>query len=202
MLDTDQGWYQTIELEPGLTTHGCLYCGDPAWKNIQIFLPPSLKGMRILDLGCNAGIFCVRSALRGARECIGIDSNDWKEDTDYLRQARFVKEHFENYLGKQLPIRYIEGRMEEVLKRDLGKFDYCYAIASLYYTTDPEYVVQRISEISENVIVRLRDENRIRRFTELFEKFGYKMLASMQERWWEVLNIPTDDFYLYHYARK
>ena len=194
-------WYQTIEFEEGVISNGCKWCGDPAWQNIKKFLPSSLEGKRILDLGCNAGIFCVRSALMEAKECVGIDCNDWRKDSNYLEQAEFVKAFFEKKHNRKLNIRYIEGRMENILQEDNGIFDYCFAIASLYYTNKSEDVVKRISEICKNVIVRLRDKPRIEAFTQLFEKYGYKLVEVLQEKWWEKLNIQTDDFYLYHYAR-
>lgn len=199
--DVDKySWYQTIDFGKGIKSNGIAYCGDPAWENIRIYLPDSLVGKRILDLGCNAGIFCIRSILMGARECVGVDSNDWKKD-NYLEQAELVKKHFEEAYARPFNIRYIEGRMEEVLSQDLGKFDYCYAIASLYYTKDYESVVRRISEICRNVIVRLRDANRIEKFTALFEKCGYALCGSMREEWSKKLKTQADDFYLYHYAQ-
>ncbi len=193
-------WYQTIEFEPGLTSSGCAWCGDPAWENIKKFLPEDLTGKRILDLGCNAGIFCVRSALMGA-ECVGVESDEWKRETNYLAQAEFVRSYFENKCSKKLNIRYIRGRIEEVINQDLGHFDYCLAIASIYYVNDPGAIVKRLTEICDNIIMRLRDINHERLFTGLLKKYGFVEKNVMQEKWWEKLGCPTDDFYLYHYAR-
>jgi 2-polyprenyl-3-methyl-5-hydroxy-6-metoxy-1,4-benzoquinol methylase len=194
-------WYQTVDFNDGVKSKGIAYCGDPAWGNIKTFLPDNLNNKRVLDLGCNAGVFCIRSILMGASECIGIDSNDWKKD-DYLGQAKFVKEYFEKKHNKIFNINYIKGRMEDVLKQDLGKFDYCYAIASLYYSSEPEFVVKRLSEICSNAIVRLRDADRIERFTSLFVKYGFVLRSSVQEKWYEKLNTKTDDFYMYHYVNE
>ena len=110
----ENSWYQTIEFTLDVSSRGCKWCGDPAWQNIKKFLPSSLEGKRVLDLGCNAGIFCVRSALLGADECIGVDCNDWRKDANYLEQAEFVKEFFEKKHNRKMNIRYIEGRMEDV----------------------------------------------------------------------------------------
>ena len=92
--------------------------------------------------------------------------------------------------------------MGEILKtQDLGKFDYVLAIASIYYTENPKEIVESISKITNNVIVRLRDENRISRFTKLFKEAGYKEVKVLREKWWEKLNRKTDDFYLYLYSK-
>ena len=193
-------WYQTIQFKEGIKSVGCEWCGDPAWENIRKLLPDSLEGKRVLDLGSNAGIFCVRSALMGA-ECVGIESDEWKKDTDYLKQAEFVKDYFEKDKKRSLPIRYLEGRIEDIIEQDLGHFDYCYGIACLYYLKEPEKVMKRLTDISDNIIMRLRDINQIELFTGLAEKNGFFLKGCMREEWWTKLGRVTDDFYLYHYGR-
>ena len=197
-----RSWYQTIDFGDNIISKGCDWCGDPAWSNIVKFLPESLEGKRVLDLGCNAGLFCVRSALMGAKEVIGIDYTGWRPKWDFQEQQRFVKQFFEWKCGRSLPITYISGKMEEILKeQDLGYFDYVYGIASLYYTEDPKGTVEEISKINDRAIVRLRDANRIAQFTKLFKDFGYREEKVLREKWWEVLNRKTDDFYLYLFVK-
>ena len=198
----NQSWYQTIDFGDGIVAKGCAWCGEPAWTNILKFLPSSLEGMRVLDLGCNAGLFCVRSALLGAKEVVGIDWPGWRPKWDFQGQQVAVKGYFEQKHGRKLPITYISGKMGELLQTsDLGQFDYVFAIASIYYTATPNETVKAISEIGKNVIVRLRDENRIARFTGLFKAYGYKEVKVIHEKWWEKLGHKTDDFYLYLYSK-
>lgn len=197
-----RSWYQSIDFDVDLRSKGCEWCGDPAWSNIVKLLPESLEGMRILDLGCNAGLFCVRSALMGA-EAVGIDYTGWRENWDFEEQQVFVKEYFEKKYNRKLPITYISGRMEEVLKeQDLGYFDYVYGIASLYYTKDPDGTVEEISKITNKAIIRLREANRIKKFTGLFEQNGFIQKRVIREKWWEKLNRKTDDFYMYLYVKE
>ena len=199
---SSRSWYQSIQFEDDVRSTGCLWCGDPAWSNMVKFLPESLEGMRILDLGCNAGLFCVRSVLMGAKEAVGIDYVGWRPKWDFEEQQVFVKEYFEQKAGRNLPITYVSGKMEEILpKKDLGRFDYTYGIASLYYTEDPDGTVKAISEISDKAIIRLRDKNRISQFTKMFEKYGYKQEEVLREKWWEKLDRQTDDFYLYLFVK-
>lgn len=192
-------WYQTIDFGDGLKSNGCAWCGDPVWKNILEFLPENLEGKTVLDLGCNAGIFSVRSALMGAKEVTGVESNDWKDD--YLSQAELVKNVFQIKYKRVLPITYIKGRIEDVLERPHPVYDYCFAIACLYYTSDPDRVMKRISQICTNLIMRLRDESIIKRWTDLAENNGFKLQEYMRENWSQKLSAPADDFYLFHYAR-
>jgi len=199
---SSRSWYQSIKFEDDLISKGCEWCGDPAWSNMIKFLPKSLEGMRVLDLGCNAGLFCVRSALMGAKEVIGIDYTGWRENWDFEEQQVFVKQYFEKKHNRKLPITYISGKMEDVLEEvDLGRFDFVYGIASLYYTTDHEGIVRSISKVTDKALIRLRDGARIEAFTKLFEKYGYRREKELREKWWEVLNRKTDDFYMYLYVK-
>src|SRR5688572_8973119 len=43
------------------------------WPAFVRLLPPSLQGLRVLDLGCGFGDFARAARLHGAREVIGID---------------------------------------------------------------------------------------------------------------------------------
>lgn len=198
-----RSWYQTIDFGDGVVSKGCGWCGDPAWGNIAGFLPLDLEGMRVLDLGCNAGLFCVRSAIMGAKDVVGIDFTGWRPNWDFEEQQVFVQKYFEQKVGRALPITYLSGRMEEILPQDhLGKFDYVFGIASLYYTEDPDGTVEAISKITDKAIVRLRDTNRIERFTKLFAKYGYREEKVLREAWWERLGRQTDDFYLYLFVKE
>lgn len=197
-----RSWYQTIQFTEDIKSKGCDWCGDPAWSNIVKFLPPSLEGMRVLDLGCNAGLFCVNSAIMGAREVIGIDYTGWRPNQDWQEQQVFVKEFFEKKHNRKFNITYVSGRMEELLKeKDFGYFDYVYGIASLYYTSDPDGLVREVSKINDKAIIRLRDENRIEQLTGLFKKYGYKEEKVLREKWWEKLKKQTDDFYMYLFVK-
>ncbi len=74
-------WYQCINLDGIMTiTKGGkagkyfhAKAGEHTWNTISKFLPPSLENMRILDLGCNAGFYSVKSSLLGAKEVIGVE---------------------------------------------------------------------------------------------------------------------------------
>lgn len=202
---SSRSWYQTIQFEDDVRSKGCDWCGEPAWSNIIKFLPNSLEGKSVLDLGCNAGLFCIRAALKGAKEVIGIDYPGWRPNWDFGEQQVFLKDYFEQKSGKKLPIKFLSGRMEDFVKQfasENKKFNYVLGIASLYYTNDPDGTVEAISKITDKVIIRLRDGNRIARFTKLFKKFGFEEKEVLQEKWWEILNRPTDDFFMYLFEKQ
>lgn len=48
---------------------------DSQKKLETLLLPASLKGMKVLDIGCNEGFFCLEALRRGASRVVGIDSD-------------------------------------------------------------------------------------------------------------------------------
>jgi tRNA (mo5U34)-methyltransferase len=194
-------WYQTIHVDENFKIRGCRFCGDPAWPHIKQFLPDDLTGKRILDLGCNAGIYCIRAAFMGAN-CLGVDNDSWKKE-GYFEQALIVKDIFEKKYNRKLNVTYLKEDMEKIVHDPrIGDFDYCFGMASLYYAKDQDALVKGISAKCKNIVARIRDENRIDRLTKLFDKYGYVLKDFMREKMWELVGPPTDDFYMFHYAKK
>jgi tRNA (mo5U34)-methyltransferase len=84
-------WFHNLHLPDGTQTAPNHPLGDfPSfkWKNISGAIPKSLKGWRVLDIGCNAGFYSFELAKRGAH-VTGIDL-----DGHYLRQARWAARQF------------------------------------------------------------------------------------------------------------
>jgi len=120
-------WYQLVDLEgeESKITGGK---GDvvTTWNNIKTLLPENLNGYRVLDLGCNAGMYCINSILMGAREAVGIDNSN-----HYYKQALFLREHMARKHNMKMNVKYINGAIHENLK-GLGKFDIIFALSILY----------------------------------------------------------------------
>jgi tRNA (mo5U34)-methyltransferase len=84
-------WFHNLHLPDGRQTAPDHPLGDfPAfkWDQIATALPGDMRGMRALDIGCNAGFYSIALAQRGAR-VLGIDI-----DPHYLRQAEWARERF------------------------------------------------------------------------------------------------------------
>jgi tRNA (mo5U34)-methyltransferase len=82
-------WFHNLNLG-GVETAPEHFLGDyPAfkWRGFQHALPADLTGKSVLDIGCNAGFYCIAMKQRGAARVVGIDS-----DAGYLAQARFAAE--------------------------------------------------------------------------------------------------------------
>jgi tRNA (mo5U34)-methyltransferase len=82
-------WFHNINLM-GIETAPGHFLGDyPAvkWSRFAHAIPSDLRGMTVLDVGCNAGFYSIEMKRRGAEYVLGIDADD-----DYLAQARFAAE--------------------------------------------------------------------------------------------------------------
>jgi tRNA (mo5U34)-methyltransferase len=84
-------WFHNLTLPDGRQTAPNHHFGDfPRfkWDQIAPHIPADLSGLRVLDIGCNAGFYSFRLAERGAF-VTGIDVDD-----HYLRQARWASKRF------------------------------------------------------------------------------------------------------------
>ena len=80
-------WFHNINLD-GVETAPDHFLGDYPlikWRQFANSIPADLRGLSVLDVGCNGGFYSIEMKRRGAAEVIGIDS-----DQRYLAQARFA----------------------------------------------------------------------------------------------------------------
>jgi SAM-dependent methyltransferase len=133
-------WYQPISLGCGLnaaardkTGHRYRFWsldrGVRKWETfVRPNLPFELADKRVLELGCNAGLFLVECVKQGAREAVGIEKDD-----HYYRQARFVAGSLMRLYGRYYPIRVYQGSIEEFAYEALGKFDLALLLNVVYH---------------------------------------------------------------------
>ena len=175
-------WYQGIDFDGIITVEKSVSTIE-LWKDIRKTLPKTLEGMRILDIGANAGHFSVQAALLGAQEVVSVD---WSEK--YYSQFLFVKNFFEKKHGS-LNITYINKNISHVNFEQLGRFDYIFALSVLYHIGRAEYgrgspkaleeqirVIESLTQISDNIIVRckVRKYNDTKYYNKIFSKFGFE----------------------------
>ena len=118
------GYAALREAESGLNT----VLEQPALARL---LPPSLAGLRILDLGCGFGDFARTARARGAASVVGIDVSE-----KMLAEARRRTE--------DSAIRY-ERAAIEALAVENGAFDLAVSSLALHYVADYPAAVRRIA---------------------------------------------------------
>ena len=85
-------WFHNLNLL-GVQTAPGHFLGDypsTKWQNFRTALPADLRGLTVLDIGCNAGFYSIEMKRRGAKRVLGID-----HDEAYLAQARFAADVLE-----------------------------------------------------------------------------------------------------------
>jgi tRNA (mo5U34)-methyltransferase len=129
-------WFHNMDLRGVPTAPGHMLGDYPRckWRAFAHALPADLRGMTVLDIGCNAGFYAIEMKRRGADRVVGIDSDD-----GYLAQARFAAEVCGVDLElKQLSV-YEVGRLEE-------KFDVVLFMGVLYHLRHPLLALDLIRE--------------------------------------------------------
>jgi SAM-dependent methyltransferase len=101
------------------------------WPAFLRLLPPSLQGLRVLDLGCGFGEFARAARLRGAREVIGIDIS-----------ARMLCEARRR--TNDPAITYVRAAIED-FEAGERSFDLVVSSLALHYVEDYAAVVQRVA---------------------------------------------------------
>lgn len=184
-------WYQNVKFNDkvnAISSHSKL-SGEPIWPYIKQLLPEKLDGKRILDLGSNAGLFCIKLAQIGAEEVIGIESSSL-----HIKQSEFLK----NYFGIK-NIKFINDTIENMPNINLGKFDIILAISVLYWIGrsgannsnhyDKKYrdiefkYTKYISKLTDSIIIRMRNKeyNNKEYYTEVFKKLKFSPTNMVSE---------------------
>lgn len=110
------------------------HMGVPKFEFIVRRNLPDLGGLRVLDLGCNAGVIARHMIRLGAREVVGVDSKaHWPR---WLEQAHFVKRVTEQRTGKTINVQFVDADLALLPTLDLGHFDVVVALNSLYYLSE------------------------------------------------------------------
>jgi tRNA (mo5U34)-methyltransferase len=128
-IETLGPWFHNLHLPDGHQTAPEHFLGDfPQFKWLEIapFIADDLRGLKALDIGCNAGYYTLELAKRGA-EVTAIDI-----DEHYLKQARWAAEVLE--LKDK-----IEFRRATVydLARETQRYDLIWFMGVLYHLRYP-----------------------------------------------------------------
>ncbi|HET7316085.1 MAG TPA: TIGR04290 family methyltransferase [Sphingomicrobium sp.] len=136
-IDALAPWFHNMNLD-GIWTAPDHFLGDypgSKFERFAPFLPKSLKGKTVLDIGCNAGFYSIEMKRRGADRVVGIDS-----DERYLAQAQLASDvlGFEDIEFRKLDV-YDVGALSE-------RFDLVIFMGVLYHLRHPLLALDLIRE--------------------------------------------------------
>jgi tRNA (mo5U34)-methyltransferase len=138
-------WFHNLHLPGGLETAPDHPLGDfPAfkWREIAAHIPDDLRGMAVLDLGCNAGFYSFELARRGA-QVTALD-----HDPHYLAQARWAAHLY----GLADRIRFLEMTVYDVA-RLRQRFDVVLFMGVFYHLRHPLYALERVADKLDGTLV-------------------------------------------------
>jgi len=186
-------WFHNLRLD-GIQTAPDHFLGDyPAikWRRFSHALPADLRGKSVLDIGCNAGFYCLELKRRGASRVLGIDSSP-----AYLAQARFAAEASGEQIEYQLLSVYDVADLRE-------QFDLVLFLGVLYHLRYPllaldllrEYVAKDLLVVQSMCRGSAEVENLAPDYpfseTQLFDRPGFPKLHFIEQKysadetnWW------------------
>lgn len=143
-------WYHTIELAPGVITNGHF---DTRPTVEKVPLPPSLKGMRCLDVGTWDGFWAFEMERRGAASVTAIDIEDpqrwdWPPQAEFGPAAELRLQYLSEFKSGAASFALAKESLESKVERidcsiyDLdpavhGKFDFVFMGSLLLHLRDP-----------------------------------------------------------------
>jgi len=123
-----------------------------AFKRRRYILDPivklyggSLKGKRLLDLGCNSGFWSLCAIEEGADFVLGIDARPM-----FIEQANFVFEVKEIDKSKY---KFISANIFDVNLLEYGPFDIVLCLGLLYHVNKPIALLEKIAEANDDILV-------------------------------------------------
>ena len=109
------------------------------------FFGGSLKGKRVLDLGCNAGFWSLHAAQSGCDFVVGVDGRE-----SHVRQAEFVFEV--NGIDKSR-YRFMQKDIFDLKPEELGTFDIVFCLGLMYHISKPVELMECISAVNKDILL-------------------------------------------------
>ena len=158
-----QRWYHTMELAPGLVTHGWF---DLRADVHRYGLPERMDGLRALDIGTWDGFWAFEIERRGA-QVVALDLDD-ERDLDWPPRRRpatydpeprgggFALAH--EALGSE--VERVVGSIYHVTPEDLGTFDCVLCGSVLIHLRDQLLALERIANLCRGTFVSAEEYHR------------------------------------------
>jgi tRNA (mo5U34)-methyltransferase len=138
-------WFHNLHLPDGTQTCPDHALGDfpnAKWQKLAPFLPADLRGVSVLDIGCNAGFYSLELAKRGAT-VTAIDSSE-----HYLSQARWAARRY----GLSDRIDF-QRRQLYSLARTEQSWDIVLLLGVLYHLRYPQFGLDIVSRCVKKTLI-------------------------------------------------
>jgi tRNA (mo5U34)-methyltransferase len=188
-------WYHTLELAPGVVT--------PGWFDLRgvvdrVPLPPSLRGLRCLDVGTFEGFWAFELERRGAAEVLAADildplAWDWPVGSDRaviddLEERKDGGRGFRiaaGALGSR--VQHVERSIYDLDPGDLGTFDVVYVGSLLLHLRDPVRALEAVRSVCRGRLVAV---DAVDPLTSLVRR-PLATLDGVGRPWWWLPNVAA-----------
>ena len=105
----------------------------------------SLKGKRVLDIGCNAGFWSLQAIEAGCEYVLGVDGRNM-----HVEQAQLV---FETKAIETRRYDFVQGDIFAYDFAQHGEFDIVFYFGLMYHINKPVVLMEKIAEVNSDVVV-------------------------------------------------
>src|SRR4051812_44452604 len=130
-----QPWLQGPFWIGGDIVVGGAWRNDQRWVGLQVEVPEDLTGLRVLDVGSNAGYDPFMFRKRGAAEVLAC------EPFEFIEQARFLEAIYRSGVDFQ-PLKW-----EDLDPARHGRFDLVHCHGVLYHELHPMAMLERLRSV-------------------------------------------------------
>jgi tRNA (mo5U34)-methyltransferase len=184
-------WYHRIDLGHGVFT--------PGWSYHQLHvphyqLPPSLAGLRCLDVGTMDGFWAFEMERRGAAEVVATDLADWADWDVVPSELEAMRHLTDNGQGPvdgfRVAHEILESRVRlevcsvyELSAERLGKFDLIMVGDVLAHVRDPALALERVFDVARGRLLLAEV------YSPTLERYGDRCLSEFKaggktQPWW------------------
>jgi len=110
---------------------------------IDLICGGSLKGLTVLDCGCNSGLFSFECARRGAEHVLGLEGKN-----EFLEQAEMLRDYY-GYTN----VEFKKMDLAKLHADDIRQFDIVLLMGVIYYLENPIAFLREIYKIVNKAIV-------------------------------------------------
>ncbi len=154
------GWYHSIDFGDGDVTkvkEKDPFRGIDRWNYFKEYLP-NLQDKRIIDIGCNTGIFSFQAIRDGASYVLGLDSSKLA-----IQQALFATKVFSDNekveYSKKVDFKCLDVSKTSLIK--FGKFDIAFLFSVIYCLKKrkAKEMLRELRQMVDVVAVQARDSH-------------------------------------------
>jgi len=139
-IESEQYWFQSIELPGGIVTPGW---SNPKTEKLPFFgLPHEMGGMRVLDIGHAEGFFSFEAERRGAREVVAIETYP-----PMIRKFNICRSAFGSSAQS------FRASVYDLNPKTFGTFDLIFFFGVLYHLRHPLLALEKIHSVCTGTLL-------------------------------------------------